>query len=113
MEELLLRKSPELKIIIDQDQFEVIDTFAPENNGVYSFKNVQQIQFNQTRTNWFISIFNTLFSLFLDNISLARYKDKTHLLITLKKSTLKILLHDANSNKVKEAVGYIENKIRS
>ena len=111
MQELILRTKPELKIILYQDRFEVIDAYTPENNGTYSFKSIQQIKLNQSRTNWFISIFNTLLYFLLGLIDATRYKDKAHLLIRLNDKSLKVLLHHADLSKAKEVTTYIKKMI--
>ncbi|REG88211.1 hypothetical protein [Winogradskyella sediminis] len=55
-----LRNKPELKFILNTDEFNVIDASEPKNNGTYSYTEIKSAELNSERTDWLISVLSVI-----------------------------------------------------
>ena len=99
-----LRTQPELKIVLNNSEFEIIDASEPKNNGIYSFKNVKNIEVNNDRTNWFITIISRIVDLFMGSAVGGNFKNKANLKIELENQKIKLYLIDADFEKAEKIV---------
>ncbi len=111
MEVFQLRKKPEIRFNIRDNEFELIDAYTPKNNGVYQFKKLKSASFNKSKVNWYVSIFSILVDLFTESMYTGAYKDRAHLVIELEDIKLEILLFDFNIEKTEEVVVLLNNRI--
>ncbi|WP_456865597.1 hypothetical protein [Galbibacter sp. BG1] len=109
-ETIELRNKPELKIILNTHEFEVIDASEPKNNGTYSYAEIKSVKLNTEKTDWFISITSYIVGFFTGNGNGGNYKNKANLTIQLTKQIVKIWLVDTDFKKVEEISELIKNK---
>jgi hypothetical protein len=97
-----LRNKPELKIILNQDEFEIVDVSEPNNNGIYSLRHIQKVVLNEEKTNWIFSIF-TLIVEFLPGSALVggTFKNKANMEVEMVNRNLNIGLINADFEKAK------------
>ena len=96
-----LRNKPELKIILNQDEFEVVDVSEPKNSGIYSFGHLKNVELNATKTNWLFSIFTIIVDLFIGGNVGGKFKSKANMNLEMENLNLKIWLIDADFEKAK------------
>ena len=103
-----LRNTPELKVILNKEEFEIVDISDPKNSGIYSFGKLKVVEFNAERTNWWFSILTIILDLFIFGGPRV-YKRKANLNLKMKKLNLKILLIDADLEKAKKITYLLNN----
>ncbi|MEF3080581.1 hypothetical protein [Winogradskyella poriferorum] len=97
-----LRNKPELKFILNTDEFNVIDASEPENNGTYSYTEIKSAELNSERTNWLISILSVIIDFLTGSGNGGKFKTKANLTLKTEKRNLKIWLNDADYGKAKK-----------
>ena len=76
-----LRNKPELKFILNTDEFNVIDASEPENNGTYSYTEIKSTELNSERTNWLISILSVIVDFLTGSGNGGKFKTKANLIL--------------------------------
>lgn len=110
-ETLELRNKPELKIILDTDEFEIVDSYEQNNSGIYSFRDLKKVVLNSERTNWLFSIFTIIISFFFGGaIEGGKFKNKSNLEIQILNRNLKIWLIDADFEIAKKVTEILSRK---
>ncbi len=98
-----IRESPKLAFVLDNDHFEIFDLAYPKNNGVYLFEKILNVDFNQKKTNWLISSISYILPLFLNGLGEGgNYRDQANLRIQFTSSTVKIWVHDDETDKIQK-----------
>ncbi|GGE02121.1 hypothetical protein [Planktosalinus lacus] len=112
MNEILeLRNKPELKIILNTDEFEIVDASQPKNNGIYSFSEIKSVELNSERTDWFISTLSQITDFLMGGTGNGgNFKNKANLKLRLTDRNLKIWLNDANLRKAERVKVLINSK---
>ncbi|WP_431472168.1 hypothetical protein I5168_00905 [Nonlabens sp. SCSIO 43208] len=105
-----LRNKPELKIILNKDEFEIVDVSDPKNSGIYSFGKLKKAELNAERTNWLISTLSIIVDLFTGGGVGGKFKDKANLNLEIENQNLKVWLVDADFEKAKRVTKLINNK---
>jgi hypothetical protein len=105
-----LRNKPELKIILNKDEFEIVDASEPKNSGIYSFGKLKNAELNAERTNWLISSLSIIVDLFTGGAVGGKFKDKANLNLEMEKRNLKVWLIDADFEKAKRVTELINSK---
>lgn len=105
-----LRNKPKLKIILNQNQFEIIDASEPKNSGIYSFVDIKKVKLNAEKTNWLFSTFTIIVDLFTGISGGGKFKDKANLEVEMAHQNLKIWLIDANFEKAKKVIEILNGK---
>ena len=111
LETYLLREKPELKLILDQDNFEIIDFYDRKNTGVYSFKSLKNIELRTQQINWLFSIFSWIVDVFLPISEGGIYRDKAIMIIHLADKKLKMSLHESDFEKARSLANSMKIKI--
>ena len=101
-ETVKLRNKPELKFILNTDEFNVIDASEPENNGTYSYTEIKSAELNSERTNWLISILSVIIDFLTGSGNGGKFKTKPNLTLKTEKRNLKIWLNDADYGKAEK-----------
>ncbi|WP_335977689.1 hypothetical protein [Gaetbulibacter jejuensis] len=97
-----LRKKPELKFILNMDEFNVIDASEPKNNGAYSYTEIKSAELNSERANWLISILSVIVDFLTGSGNGGKFKTKANLILKTEKRNLKIWLNDADYGKAEK-----------
>ncbi|WOD42389.1 hypothetical protein [Hwangdonia lutea] len=105
-----LRKKPELKFILNTDEFDIVDASEPKNNGTYSYAEIKKAELNAERTDWFISTLSHIADFLMGSAVGGNFKNKANLKLKLNNRTLKIWLIDADFKKVERITELIKNK---
>jgi len=105
-----LRSKPKLKIILNEDEFEIVDASEPKNSGIYSFGELKNAELNAERTNWFISILSVIVDFLTGSGNGGKFKTKSNLKLEMEKQNLKICLIDADFVKAKGLTELINSK---
>ncbi len=108
-ETVALRNKPELKIILNTDGFEIVDVSEPQNNGTYTYGQIESVALNAERTDWFISALSFIVGLFAGSAGGGNFKNKANLQLEMVDRTLKIWLTDADFEKAERIVELINN----
>lgn len=106
-----LRSKPELKIILNKIDFEVIDASEPTNSGNYSYVNLKNVTLNLEKTNWLFSAFTIIIGIVFNSAELRKYKTKPNLILETDMQNLKIWLIDADLEQAKKLSELIKNKL--
>ncbi|MGS0527725.1 hypothetical protein ACU8V7_23600 [Zobellia nedashkovskayae] len=109
IETIELRNKPELKIILNADEFEVIDAAKPRNNGKYLFRKIRNVELSKERTDWLVSSIAFLASIFTHG-NLETYKNRANLTLETDSQTLKIWLGNADYEKAQSVMRLIKSK---
>ncbi|GFZ77835.1 hypothetical protein GCM10011531_04110 [Aquaticitalea lipolytica] len=107
---VVLRNKPELRIILNNDEFEIVDASEPKNNGIYSFGELKNVELNAERTNWLISILSVITDFITGIGNGARFKDKSNLNIEMENRNLKLWLINADFGKAEKLTELIKSK---
>ncbi|MCA0931271.1 hypothetical protein LCM02_02330 [Lutimonas saemankumensis] len=105
-----LRNKPELKIILNENEFEIVDASEPKNSGIYSFRELKNAKLNAERTNWLISTLSIIVDLFAGSAVGGKFKKKANLNLEMVNQNLKIWLTDVDFEKAKKVTVFINNK---
>lgn len=105
-----LRNKPELKIILNNDEFEIVDASELKNNGIYAFGKLKNVELNAERTNWLISTLSIIVDLFAGSAVGGKFKKKANLNLEMENRNLKIWLIDADFEKAKRVTELINSK---
>ena len=109
-ETLELRNKPELKIILNMDEFEVMDISESQNSGIYSFADLKNVELNEEKTNWLFSAFTLIIDLITSSNFSKKYKTKANMEVEMKNQKLKIWLMDADFKKAKIVTDMLNEK---
>ncbi|MBU2946231.1 hypothetical protein [Zobellia uliginosa] len=105
-----LRNKPELKIILNSENFEVIDAAKPRNNGTYVFRHIKKLELNEERTDWFISVMTFIVGLFVGGHATGTYKNRANLKIETDNQKLQIWLDNVDFSKAQKVMRLIKSK---
>ncbi len=105
-----LRNKPELKIILNTDEFEIVDASEPQNSGTYTFRQIKSVALHAERTDWFISALSFIVGFFTASAGGGNFKDKANLQLEMVDRTLKIWLTDADFKKAERIAELINTK---
>ena len=109
-ETLELRNKPELKIILNKDEFEVVDISESKNSGIYAFTDLKNVELNAEKTNWLFSAFTLIVDLFTGSAFSKKFKSKAHMDVEMANRSLKIWLMDADFEKAKIVTELLNGK---
>lgn len=109
-ETIKLRNKPELKIILNKDQFEIVDPSDPKNNGIYLSKELKNVQLNEESTKWLFSGLTLIFE-FLLGVAAGggKFKRKAHLNFEMENQVITVWLIDADFEKAKRVAELLNN----
>lgn len=110
IETLELRSKPELKVILNKDEFEIADESEPHNNGIYSVEKLRKVKLNEERINWFISALSLVVDLFSGSAVGGRFKKKACLNFEMENENLRIWLIGVDLQKAKRVSELLNDK---
>ena len=110
METVELRSKPKLKISINQNGFQILDSADPNNNGNYSFSELNHVRFHQEQTDWLVSIISLVVGLIIGGANSGRFKNKANLQFKVNHRTFRIYLKDADLNKAQALTNLLNKK---
>ncbi|WP_198519319.1 hypothetical protein [Nonlabens sp. MB-3u-79] len=105
-----LRNKPELKIILNENEFEIVDASEPKNSGIYSFGKLKNAKLNVERTNWLITTLSIIVDLFTGGAVGGKFKDKANLNLDMENLNFKVWLINADIEKAKRVTELINSK---
>ena len=106
-----LRNKPELKFILNTDEFDIVDASETKNNGTYSYAEIKNAELHSERTNWLISILSVIVDFLTGSGNGGKFKTKANLTLETEKRNLKIWLNDADYAKAEKITALInQNK---
>jgi hypothetical protein len=105
-----LRQQPNLKFLFSKDDFKIIDTSEPKNNGVYKFTQLTEVTLKKEKTDWWITSLSWLLDIFSGSTVAGNFKNKAHLTLKMKNQILKIWLIDADLKKAQEVVDLLNKE---
>lgn len=106
-ESILLRLKPKLEFVLNETEFEVIDSGDIENEGIYSYLSTESIEYKEEKVNWSVTLLSYVFGIFTESGSGNKFIDRAHLKINLHRKTLKIRIY----NVVMVNIEIIKNKL--
>ncbi len=105
-----LRNKPELKISINQDGFQILDSAHPANNGDYSFLQLDYVEFHPEQIDWLVAIMSVV----IDLVTLGginwKFKNKPKLKFKVDNKIFKVYLIDADLEKAKAVTDLLNKK---
>lgn len=112
-ESIILRESPKLKFIFNQDGFEVINEKQKERRSfVYEF--ISSFEFKKSPTNWFVTILSNITEFIIGSGGdVYKYKNKEKFNIAYENELLKIELFNCDLEKAKLITKKVNSKINS
>jgi hypothetical protein len=109
-ETIELRNKPELKFILNADEFDILDASDPKNSGTYSYSELKSTELNEERTNWLLSTLSIIVDLITGGYGSGKLKEKANLKLEMKNLNLKVWLIDADFEKAKRVTELINSK---
>ena len=109
-ENVELRNKPELKFVLNMDEFDIIDASDPKNNETYSYAEIKSAELNSERTNWLISILSIIVDFLSGSGNGGKFKTKANLILKTDNRNLKIWLNDADYGKSENLTELIKSK---
>ncbi len=110
MKEFVLKKSPILKIILNVDDFEIINQQYEREAGRFKYSNVDRIEFKEERVDYSNSLLLFLLSLIISSKSKTA-KKKERISINYSGQQLNIILFNYDKELTLQAIEEIENRI--
>ncbi|OEY71914.1 hypothetical protein [Salegentibacter salarius] len=110
METVELRNKPELKITINQNGFQILDSADPVNNGHYSFFKLNHVEFHPAQTDWLVSIVSVVVDLITGGGNSGKFKNKPNLQFKVASQSFKVYLIDADLDKAKAITDLLNKK---
>ena len=110
IETVELRNKPELKFILNTDEFDIVDSSEPKNNGTYSYAEIKSAELIAERTNWLISTLSIVVDFLTGSGNGGKFKTKANLILKTKNRNLKIWLNDADFGKAENLTELIKSK---
>lgn len=105
-----LRNNPELKFILNTDEFDIVDASESKNSGTYSYAEIKNVEFNKERTNWLISILSIIVDFLTGSGNGGKFRTKSNLILKTEKQNLKIWLNNVDIGKAEKITELIKNK---
>lgn len=62
-----MRLKPKLEVILNESDFEVIDSDDIQNEGIYSYHSIESVELNKEKINWLVTILNIIFGLLIES----------------------------------------------
>ncbi len=109
-ETIELRNKPELKFILNADEFDILDASDPKNSGTYSYSEIKSTELNEERTNWLLSTLSIIVDLITGGYGSGKLKERANLKLEMKNLNLKVWLIDADFEKAKRVTELINSK---
>ena len=109
-ETVALRNKPELKIILNKNEFEIVDASEPKNSGTYSYAEIKTAELNSEKTNWFISVLSIIVDFITGGGNGRKFKTKANLMLKMENQNLKIWLNNADFGKAEKITELINEK---
>ena len=106
-----LRKNPELKFILNELDFEVIDKSELKNAGLFSYNNLNNVEFVKEKTNWYVTLLSYVVELFIHGGG-KFYKDKAQLKLELTNKSISIDLFKSDLKKATEVSEVLKKRIK-
>lgn len=104
-----LNNTPLLTINFFEDKFEIKDNFNIKNSGIYEFDEIKEIQFNEAKTNWYISLLSIIIDLITGSANGGKFRNKPFILIKLTNRELKLKLIDSGIEEAEKKFKAIKN----
>ncbi|ASO05239.1 hypothetical protein [Arenibacter algicola] len=109
-ETIELRNKPELKFILNTDEFNIVDASEPKNNGTFSYAEIKNVELNEERTNWLISILSIIVDFLTGSGNGGKFRTKANIILKTDNRNFKIWLNNADFGKAKKLTELLNNK---
>ncbi len=109
-ETIELRNKPELKFILNADEFDIVDASEPKNNGTYSYVEIKNAELNEERTNWLISILSIIVDFLTGSGNGGKFRTKANLILKTDNRNFIIWLNNSDFGKAERVTELINNK---
>ncbi len=108
---IILKKSPKLEFVFDDESLEIINDADKNTGGVYEYSQIINYEYSLNRINWIVTILGSLIHLIFGdlNTEVSRDKKKLHLKTVEKKITIN--LFDCEQSKIAQLLNKLETKL--
>nr|WP_298996332.1 hypothetical protein [uncultured Allomuricauda sp.] len=107
-EKIVLKESPPLEFIFDENSFQIINAANPDSEGIYEHATLKSVGFHKEKTNWFLTIFSFMVELVVGVGGGDRYKDKKKLTIHHANKKVKIDLFDCEQKTIDKLISKLK-----
>ena len=112
MESNLLRTKPKFEIILNQDDFQIINDADKNDSGKYSYSLTNSVELKTKKINWLVTGLDIVFEIFITNTSFGDiYREKNRLIFKYNKQKKIILLTDCDMDKTKMTVQKLKARL--
>jgi hypothetical protein len=112
MESHLLRNKPKFEIILNQDDFQIINDADKNDSGRYSYSLTNSVELKTKKINWLVTGLDIAFELFITNTSFGNiYREKNRLIFKYNEQKKIILLTDCDMDKAMTTVGKLKSRL--
>ena len=110
-EEYILSKSPPLKIILDKDEFEIINKQYTEESGVFSYSKLYEIKFQEKSTDHLSTTLSFILGIFIPGRAGKKMNYRENIFMNYNGRPRKVILMDFERKNVIEAITQIQKKM--
>jgi len=65
IQSITLRKNPSFKIILNDENFEILNEADKDDNGFYFYKHIDSLELKHKGINWFVTLLDVIVHFFL------------------------------------------------
>lgn len=109
--EYILSKSPPLKIILERNQFEIINKQYTEENGVYLYSNLYDIKFQEKSTDHSSTVLSFILGIFIPGRAGRKMSYRENIFMNYNGRPKKVVLMDFDRTNVIEVIAQIQKKM--
>lgn len=109
--EYILSKSPPLKIILDKNQFEIINKQYTEGNGIFLYSKLYEIKFQEKSTNHSSTVLSFILGLFIPGRAGKIMNYRENIFMNYNGRPKKVILMDFDKMNVIEVIAQIQTKM--
>lgn len=109
--EYILSKSPPLKIILNENEFEIINKQYTEESGVFLYSKLYDIKFQEKSTNHSSTAFSFFLGFFISGVVGRILSNRERIFMNYNGRPKKVILMDFDRKKVIAAITEIQKKM--
>ena len=112
-ETVVLRDSPNLKIVLSENQFEITNEANKSTSGIHFYSLTDSIELKKERTNWLITILSYIVDLLTGSAASSggRFKEKNRMVLFYKGKRKEISLVNCDIEQAGQLIKNIKSRL--
>ena len=110
-QEFIIKKSPLQKIVLNEEDFEIINVQYKEENGVFLYSKLYNIEFREKSADHAGTVWLFIASFLMPNSGARTSELKERIILNYDGKELKFMVFDFNMSTVNEAIDAIKERM--